>query len=452
MVEEGVSEVGNNMPKDFMILFGERYTKIGNPITITEKDVINNYFQDSDLRDLDLLVQMGFIKISNLKKEQKTFLHPTSHRLEYKEVVVEVTLSLTSKGIKTAKAGFPGFIPNQRPTHDRIKVLERIYSNYKKNANYVLHRNYKSWLEDGYCKDIPLSDDFLRAIDYLKSADYLDPAMGMNEYKISSKGIEEAEKGCSDLRFKAAPRAISKDTVDKYSAEVSAQKIKSRIDQLSSQGTPIPLKRQYAMEGFGGTRWSKWESNAIDFEAGFEYLVRCRAIQFIDDEQFETTEFFQHMTKKFDEPPPFPFQLKKQIVTEADNMHLSYHWLYIFENTLRSFVYDALIEHYEDKWYDKLSNPVKQKIKQNKARWQSGLKPRNELEFTELPNLSNIIKKEWTTLFGNNFKNIDQAELDQSLKKIEKFRNSIAHCRMFTEDEFREFYSEIQRIIKAISE
>lgn len=238
--------------------------------------------------------------------------------------------------------------------------------------------------------------------------------------------------------------------MEKYTAEVSARKIVERIKHLLGQGVAIPLKKEWVIKGFGGTLWNLREAGAIDFDAGFDYLNRCRAIKTIEREAFELTEYFETLTPKYHAPPPFPIQIDRQIRNEAENMQHCYYWLYIFENTLRDFIQNSLSGKYGEDWYNELSQGVKREIELNKGKWHSGILPRNRLEFTTLDELHSIIRNKWGDGFKEKFENIDQASLIESLKRIEKFRNTIAHSRMLTEEESNTFYYEIKRVLSSI--
>ena len=131
-------------------------------------------------------------------------------------------------------------------------------------------------------------------------------------------------------------------------------------------------------------------------------------------------------------------------------MQQCYSLLYIFENTLRNLVKDSLTEKYGACWYDKLTDKVKREIEKNKKGWQGGIPPRNDLEFTLISTLHNIINSKWIDIFQDKFKNTNPTSLGESLRKIEEFRNTIAHTRMLTDEEFRLFHDEIRRVLSSI--
>lgn len=239
--------------------------------------------------------------------------------------------------------------------------------------------------------------------------------------------------------------------MEKCTAEVSAIKIKERIERLIGQGVLFPLERKWVIEGFGGIQWNRRETDTIDFDAGFDYLARCRAIKFVDSEKFELTEYFETLIpKKYSTPLPLPILVDRQIRNEAENMQLCYYWLYVFENTLRNFIRDSLSEKYEN-WCEVLPNKVKEDMEKNKKRWRGGVPSRSPLEFTELPILHTIIQKNWEDVFKDKFESFDQASLKESLDRIEQFRNTIAHSRILTEEESTMFYYEIKSVLASIN-
>ncbi len=237
---------------------------------------------------------------------------------------------------------------------------------------------------------------------------------------------------------------------DKYRAEVSAQKIISRINNLLKNNPSSLLKKSWVINGFGGLQWNKRESDAIDFDQGFAYLSRSRVINFIDDETFEVTEYFDTFAPKFQAPPPLPIQIERQVENEAENMRNCYSWLYMFENTLRNFVFTSLKEEDGETWLDELSKPVRGEIKENKKKWMSEIPPRNSLELTMITTLGRIIGNKWNPIFKKRFKSLNPTSLKESLSRIEKFRNTIAHSRMLSEKESWIFYYEIGIVLSNI--
>ena len=244
-------------------------------------------------------------------------------------------------------------------------------------------------------------------------------------------------------------RKLEVKMIEKYTAEVSARKIKERIKGLLAKGCLIPLEREWVIRGFG-MLWNARESDVIDFDAGFDYLIRCRAIEFIDSEKFELTRYFEAFApEEYPAPPPLRIQINRQIRSEAENMQHCCYRLYIFENSLRNFIKDSLSEEYNEKWYDRLPENTKDEIERNKKSWHGEIPPRNLLEFTELPSLGKTISKNWE-VFKYKFENIDQNFLVVTLKGIENFRNTIAHSRVLTEKESNTFYDGIERVLSAI--
>ncbi len=226
--------------------------------------------------------------------------------------------------------------------------------------------------------------------------------------------------------------------------------IQIKIKHLLAQGVQIPLKKKWITKGFGGTQWNDRETDAINFDAGFDYLSRCRVLNIIDAETFEITEYFDNFAPKYHTPPSLPIQINRQIENEAENIQHCYYWLYIFENTLRDFIQKSLSERYGENWRDELSQSVKKEIKRNQDRWHGGIPPRNPLEFSLLPTLHTIIMNKWKNVFKDKFENTNPASLKESLNRIEEFRNTIAHNCMLTEEESKVFYYEINRVLPSL--
>jgi hypothetical protein len=237
---------------------------------------------------------------------------------------------------------------------------------------------------------------------------------------------------------------------EKYTAEVSAMRVVERIKYLLARGTPTPLKREWIIKGFGGTLWNARENAVIDFDAGFNYLSRCRAIKIINVEEIEITEYFDLFGPKPHYPQPLPVQIERQIESEAENMQHCYYWLYTFENTLRNFIQTSLSERYGERWYDELTKRVRKEIEENRKKWHGGIPERNPLEFTSLRTLHTIILNKWEDIFKGKFKAIDPTSLRESLDRIEAFRNTIAHSRMLSDEESKVFYYEIKNVLSSI--
>ena len=231
---------------------------------------------------------------------------------------------------------------------------------------------------------------------------------------------------------------------------MSARKIMERIKSLLADGVPSPLHKDLIIRGFGKFWWIPQESEVIDFEAGFDYLSRCRVLNIIDKERFEITEYFKTFAPKPTTPSSLDIQVNRQIRNEAENMQHCYLWLYIFENTLRNFVQKAMRNKYGKKWYDKLSQRTKNEIEENRSKWQGGIPPRNPLESSLLSTLHRIIMNKWEDVFKDKFRNMNPSSLRESLNRIEEFRNTIAHSRMLTKDEAKVFYYEVTKVLYSI--
>jgi hypothetical protein len=103
-----------------------------------------------------------------------------------------------------------------------------------------------------------------------------------------------------------------------------------------------------------------------------------------------------------------------------------YAVLFRFENEIRDFIRDALLEKERADWQDKL--PPKVKEHAEKA---------DLLGFIDFGHLAQIIIAKW-----DHFKDIvpTQHWLKQRMDELEKVRNFIAHNRMLLPSEFQRIY------------
>ena len=84
---------------------------------------------------------------------------------------------------------------------------------------------------------------------------------------------------------------------------------------------------------------------------------------------------------------------------KAKRMSLVYAAIHSFENMVRDFVMTAMIEEYEENWWDKVSNKIKEKVRKRieeeaKLRWH-GSRGGSEIEYCDFGDLSSIIVTNW---------------------------------------------------------
>jgi hypothetical protein len=115
--------------------------------------------------------------------------------------------------------------------------------------------------------------------------------------------------------------------------------------------------------------------------------------------------------------------------------------LFCFENEIRDFIREALVEKEGLDWIDKLPPKIKEHAESRrdialKDSWLEGEKS-DLLGFVDFGHLAQIIIAKWDI-----FKNVipTQHWLKQRMDELEKCRNFIAHDRMLLPSEFQRIY------------
>jgi hypothetical protein len=115
--------------------------------------------------------------------------------------------------------------------------------------------------------------------------------------------------------------------------------------------------------------------------------------------------------------------------------------LFCFENEIRDFIREALVEKEGADWIDKLPPKIKEHAESRretalKDSWLEGEKS-DLLGFVDFGNLAQIIIAKWDF-----FKDVipTQHWLKQRMDELEKCRNFIAHNRMLLPSEFQRIY------------
>jgi len=149
----------------------------------------------------------------------------------------------------------------------------------------------------------------------------------------------------------------------------------------------------------------------------------------------DTTEDAQNLL----EEALAPFGVVRR--NRAHEMSRLYAVLYCFENEIREFIRDALLEQDGLQWQDKLPSKVKSQAEARKAAafkdsWLEGEKS-DLLGFVDFGHLALIIVERWDC-----FKDVvpTQHWLKQRMDELEKVRNFIAHNRMLLPSEFQRIY------------
>lgn len=133
-----------------------------------------------------------------------------------------------------------------------------------------------------------------------------------------------------------------------------------------------------------------------------------------------------------------PFSVQRR--NQALEMARLYAVLYCFENEIRDFVRETLIEKVGPDWQDKLPQKIRDHAEGRRATalkdsWLEGEKT-DLLGFVEFGHLAQIIIDKWDC-----FQAIpSQHWLKQRMDEMEKVRNFIAHNRMLLPSEFQRLY------------
>jgi hypothetical protein len=134
-----------------------------------------------------------------------------------------------------------------------------------------------------------------------------------------------------------------------------------------------------------------------------------------------------------------PFGVRRR--NQALEMGRLYVVLFCFENEIRDFIRDALLEKEGVDWQEKLPPKIKElaesrKESATKDSWLEGEKT-DLLGFVDFGHLSQIVIAKW-----DHFKDIvpSQHWLKQRMDEMEKSRNFVAHNRMLLPTEFQRLY------------
>jgi hypothetical protein len=134
-----------------------------------------------------------------------------------------------------------------------------------------------------------------------------------------------------------------------------------------------------------------------------------------------------------------PFSLQRR--NQALEMARLYAILHCFENELRAFIRETLMEKAGEKWAEGISPKIRKFAEDRresaaKESWLEGEKT-DLLGFVDFGHLSQIIIMSW-----DHFASIipSQHWLSQRMDEIEKSRNFIAHNRMLLPSEFQRLY------------
>jgi hypothetical protein len=120
--------------------------------------------------------------------------------------------------------------------------------------------------------------------------------------------------------------------------------------------------------------------------------------------------------------------LDQELIVNAEKMSIIYIALYTFENMVREFVKNALIEEYKEEWWNKVSEGIRKKVASRmdddaKFRWH-GTRGGTEIQYCDFGDLSSIIISNWS-VFEEIIVNVDWVK--SLLSVLERSRNIIMH-------------------------
>lgn len=120
--------------------------------------------------------------------------------------------------------------------------------------------------------------------------------------------------------------------------------------------------------------------------------------------------------------------LDKDNIQEARKMSVVYISLHAFENSVRDLVKTAMAEKYEENWWDKVPEKIRNKVKARqeedlKFRWH-GSRGADQIMYCDFGDLSSIIVTNWE-LFVDLLTNMEWCKA--VLSTLERSRNIIMH-------------------------
>lgn len=120
--------------------------------------------------------------------------------------------------------------------------------------------------------------------------------------------------------------------------------------------------------------------------------------------------------------------LDKDNVREARKMSIVYIALHAFENSVRTLVKTALAEKYQENWWEKVPERIKNKVKTRqeedaKFRWH-GSRGAEQIMYCDFGDLSSIIVTNWD-LFEDLLNDMEWSKA--VLSTLERSRNIIMH-------------------------
>ena len=120
--------------------------------------------------------------------------------------------------------------------------------------------------------------------------------------------------------------------------------------------------------------------------------------------------------------------LNQEFIVNAEKMSIIYIAIHTFENMVREFVKNAMIETYQEKWWSEVSENIRKKVNirmddDSKFRWH-GTRGGSEIEYCDFGDLSSIIIQNWS-VFEPIVVNLEWVK--SVLSVLERSRNIIMH-------------------------
>ena len=120
--------------------------------------------------------------------------------------------------------------------------------------------------------------------------------------------------------------------------------------------------------------------------------------------------------------------LDDELLVEATRMAIVYTAVHAFENSVRQLVQKTLMDHYQETWWDKISERIQKKVQTRKDedakfRWH-GRRGGDDITYCDFGDLSSIIVANWVD-FEDILTNLEWAKT--ILSALEKSRNIIMH-------------------------
>jgi len=135
---------------------------------------------------------------------------------------------------------------------------------------------------------------------------------------------------------------------------------------------------------------------------------------------------------------------------DLPKMMAAYGILSGFENRLRFFISSQLEQYKGSDWWDtQVPKKIKDNIKNHRLeKWHISI-PKNNIQYTDFPDLKNIINKNWD-IFEDVF--INQNHINVYLEQIEVPRNTIAHSNVLSKSMYDDLKNNTEKILNLIDQ